>query len=91
MLHSHVQVTRLGTEDRGFSKRELYLRNVSSHSLDKEVQDEEELPEPQRSSGEIIAFRRCCFAWSSSQHLMRAAPCPAYSLLCTLACSLDVT
>ena len=55
-------MTRLGKEELGFSKRELYLRNLSSHSLDKEVQDggQEDLPQPSRSSGDIIAFTRCC-------------------------------
>ena len=52
------QVTRLGQEDVGFSRRELYMRNLSSRSLDRELDEADDLPEPSRVQGDIIAFRR---------------------------------
>ena len=56
-----AQVTRLGKEETGFSRRELYLRNLSSHSLEGEMEEAEQVPEPSRVQGDVIAFRRSAF------------------------------
>ena len=48
------QVQRLSAGDHSNTHRELYIRNVSSGSL--EVP--EDLPEPSRTTGDVIAFDR---------------------------------
>lgn len=49
------QVQKLSTGDHTSTHRELYIRNVSSGALDVP----EDLPEPSRSTGDVIAFNRC--------------------------------
>ncbi|KAK9805964.1 hypothetical protein WJX73_009234 [Symbiochloris irregularis] len=53
------QVQRLGAGDAPTIQRELYMRNVSSHSLDAlESPEQDPLPEPSRVAGDIIRFHR---------------------------------
>ncbi|KAK9828245.1 hypothetical protein WJX74_005419 [Apatococcus lobatus] len=48
------QVQKLSSGDHTSTHRELYIRNVSSGSLDVP----EDLPEPSRTTGDVIAFNR---------------------------------
>lgn len=63
-----LQVQRLGAGDAPTTHRELYMRNVSSHSLDLDAPDVDPLPEPSRVSGDIISFDRCTASWSLTSH-----------------------
>ena len=60
---------RLGAGNAPATHRELYMRNVSSHSLDSEAPEADPLPEPSRVSGDIIRFYRFAHPYS------HAAPC----------------
>lgn len=58
-LRMVLQVQRLGAGDAPTIQRELYMRNVSSHSLDAlESPEQDPLPEPSRVAGDIIRFHR---------------------------------
>lgn len=52
------QVQRLGAGDTPQTHRELYMRNVLSYPLESESPAADPLPEPSRSEGAIISFRR---------------------------------
>lgn len=65
-LADHVQVGKLSSGDPLETRRELYLRNVSSKDLAKKVaameEPEEDALPATRSEGDTISFHRCATA-----------------------------